>query len=89
MSRPHCLNAVICSFGETLVDDVQKHFMEVLCPLSCPAEQHDVELPGVVDDLKLQLLHFKVSATTTSWPKRADTEDLPLFKTLGHFLGLA
>ena len=42
---------------------MQKHFLTVLYPLSRPAVKHEVELPGIVDDLKVQLLNHKVSAS--------------------------
>ena len=36
-----------CSYDEKLVDEVQTHFLEVLCPLLRPATEHEVEVPGV------------------------------------------
>ena len=54
-------SSVACSSDVKLVDAVQEHFLEVFCPLSRPAVEHEVELPGVVDDLRSQLLKCKVS----------------------------
>ena len=39
---------------------VQKHFIEVFRLLHRPAAQHDVEVPGVLDDMKSQLRNCKV-----------------------------
>lgn len=44
-----------------LVDELQAHFLEVFWPLSRPVAEHEVEQPGVVDDLMSQLLKCKVS----------------------------
>ena len=49
-----------CS-SEELVQEVQAHFLRALRPLSRPAVEHDVELPGVLDDLIMQLREYKVS----------------------------
>lgn len=56
------MSCLACSFDVKLVDEVQTHFLEVLRPLSRPAVEHDVDVPGVVDDLRSQLLRCKVSA---------------------------
>ena len=51
---------VACSFDVDLVDKVQQHFLDIFYPLSRPAIEHEVELPGVVDELKSQLLKCQV-----------------------------
>ena len=62
--------SVACSSDVKLVDAVQKHFLEVLSPLSRPAAEHELELPGVVDELRLQLLECKASAPLISFAIR-------------------
>ena len=51
---------VACSFDVEIVNVVQKYFLEVFHPLSRPPDEHNIELPGVVDDMRSQLLECKV-----------------------------
>ncbi len=55
--------------------EVQTHFLETLCPLSRPAVVNEVEVPGVVDDLRSQLLQYKVCASSLCLAK--GTYDVP------------
>ena len=43
-----------------IVDVVQQHYLQVFHPLSRPPTEHEVELPGTVEGLRLQLLENKV-----------------------------
>ena len=52
-----------CSFDVNIVDAVHEHFLEVLCPLFYPAVECEVDVPGVVEDMRLQLLDCKVSVS--------------------------
>ena len=53
-----------------IVDAVQSHFLNVFLPLERPAVEHAVELPGVVEELRAQLLRHRVSAPTSSCLRR-------------------
>ena len=56
-----CKQWIRCFSSEVeLVDNVQAHFLEVFYPLLRPAAEHEVDLPGVVDDIRSQLLSCKV-----------------------------
>ena len=50
-----------CSSDFELVDEVVKHFLEVALPLLRPVVEHEVDVPGVVDDLMSLLLKSKAS----------------------------
>ena len=50
-----------CSTESKLLDEVQKFFMKVLCPLRRPAAQPNVDLPGVLMDMMSHLHQSKVS----------------------------
>lgn len=60
--QAHDIVVLYGSFDEKLVHEVQTHFLEVFHPLARPADEHEVELPGVVDSLRSQLLQCKVGA---------------------------
>ena len=64
-------NSVACSFDDKLVQEVQTHFLEALCPLLRPSVEHEVELPGIVDEMRLQLVRSKVSVFSSLLPARA------------------
>ena len=49
-----------CSFDDKLVHEVQTYFLEKFRTISRPAVEHAVVLPGVMEDMKLQLLRCKV-----------------------------
>ena len=51
---------VACSFDVEIVDAMLKYFMKVFHPLSRPPDEHEVELPGVIDGMRSQLLECKV-----------------------------
>lgn len=56
-----------------VVDAVQRHFLNVFLPLARPAVEHAVEQPGVVEELRSQLLKHKVSAPPPSCLQRRCT----------------
>ena len=43
------------------MDHVATHFLEGLNPMSRPMVDHELELPGVLDDMRMQLFKHKVS----------------------------
>lgn len=45
-----------------IVDALQSRFLDAFLPLARPAVEHAVDVPGVVEELRSQLLKHKVSA---------------------------
>ena len=52
--------AAACRFEDKLVGEIQKYYLTMLRALTRPPVEHDVEQPGLVDDIRSQLLKCKV-----------------------------
>ena len=68
------------------MDSLQKHFLEVFYPLLRPAAEHEVDLPGVLDNMRSQLLEVKVCSSLL--PANGFVRWLPRFwrcQMLQHF----
>ena len=46
-----------------VVDVVEKHFLEVVYPLSRPAVEHATQLHGIVENMRQQMCEHSVSAS--------------------------
>ena len=55
-----------CSQDVNIVDAVQAYFLDTLCPLLHPPVEHEVEMPGIVQHMRSQLLEYKVSISRRS-----------------------
>lgn len=55
--------SVGCSPDVEIVDVVEKHFLEVVHPLSRPAVEHAMQLHGIVESMRQQMYEHSMSAS--------------------------